>query len=500
MQPQQLSVIDLFCGGGGTSQGLQTAAVETGNAIGVLAVNHNAQAIETYDANHPGADARCARVEAVHMKELYRQRRVHLVWGSPECTNHSQAKGDLSLDDQSRSTAMAVLDVVSDVRPDVVYVENVRGFRNWGPLELVQHKGRPTWRPVKARVGETFEAWLAMLRALGYSVEHRLVVAADYGDPTSRERLIVQAVLPHVRMEWPEATHGSPDDPDVLSGRKLPWLTAASVIDWSNLGNSIFSRKKPLARNTVRRIISGLSRSRGRQGSHALGSCMLTLRGTSDRALDRTGTSVDQPVPTITAGGAHHMLVSAVVVPQQSDGQGRPPDMPIPTIATAGAIGLAQVTIQRASGPRRDETAFRIFGDVDVDDGGRPLLTDEQYRQFVAGVSSFLVKYYGTGIDASVDRPLDTVTTRSRFALVNVVSRPVMVADSGLRWSVDILYRMFTVRELAAATGFPPNYWFAGTQETQIRQIGNAVPVNMARALGASAFRRIRAASLPDGS
>lgn len=496
--PTALNIIDLFCGGGGTSEGLHRAAREMGLNVHALAANHNQLAIDTYKRNHPGADARCARVETLHIKELYRSRRAHLVWGSPECTNHSQAKGDLSLDDQSRSTAMAVIDVVTDARPDVLYVENVSGFLNWCPLEVrIGRRGRQVWRPIASRRGETFQAWIGLLRSLGYLVEYRKLVAANYGDPTTRERLIIQAVLPHIGMDWPEPTHGPPVDPLVVAGKRLPWRTAASVIDWSDLGTSIFDRRRPLVWNTIRRILSGLRRSRPVDSAAAIGSAMVTLRGTSERALLATGRSVDGPVPTVTAQGGHHALVNAVVIPQQSAGTAKSAELPVPTVATAGAIAVSSAVVHEVRAATEDDMAFRVFGDIEVDAKGRPLMTDAQYAQFVSGVESFLVKYYGTANDASVDAPLDTVTTRLRFGLINVRARPVMVCDRGRRWSVDLLYRMLKVQELARAQGFPDDYWFAGKQETQVMQIGNAVPVHMACALGKSAFSRILRARAP---
>ena len=157
---------------------------------------------------------------------------MDLLWASPECTNHSIAKGDLHIDDQSRSTAMAVLDALADLRPPVMYCENVTGFLRWAPLERrVAADGSVKMRPIRGREGELFRAWANMIAAQGYAIEWRKLVAADYGDPTSRERLIIQATLPHVRMDWPTPMRGPPGSPLVARGDLRPWRTAASIIE-----------------------------------------------------------------------------------------------------------------------------------------------------------------------------------------------------------------------------------------------------------------------------
>lgn len=320
------------------------------------------------------------------------------------------------MSDQSRASGHCVTRWAEALQPEVILVENVKEFAEWGPLGS---KGKP----LKSRKGETFRAWLGMLTSLGYRVEHRILCAADFGDPTTRERLFVQAVRGRRQIVWPTATHRRGFDSD-LSGGSLPWRSAREIIDWALPSQSIFSRTRPLAENTLARIWEGLRR-------FGVGPALVCMEH-GGRVV-----SVDRPMPTITtARGGAIGVAEPCLLPQQSGGAVRPVSEPVPTVSTAGAIGL---------------------------------------------IEPFLVEYYGTGGARRVTEPLGTVTTKPRFGL----AMPEVI-HNGQRYLLDVRFRMLQPHELAAAQGFPAGYHFTGTKTEVVKQIGNAVPCGLARALVAA--------------
>jgi DNA (cytosine-5)-methyltransferase 1 len=396
---QSFQVADLFCGAGGTSAGAMEAIEALGFEPKLTAINHWDVAIATHTANHPRARHLCASVDDLNPRQLFSEGELGLLWASPECTHHSTARGGRPIKDQSRATAHCVTRWAEALRPGVILVENVPEFATWGPLGANN-------RPLKSRKGDTFNAWLGMLRALGYTVAHRTFVAANYGDPTTRERLFVQAVRWRRKIVWPAPTHARPaDDLFGLDGRK-PWVPASAIIDWSIPGQSIFTRKRALAPKTLKRIREGLEQH---------GGATIIAMEHGWRVLP-----VSQPLPTVTCakGGAFGV---AYILPQQSGGKLRPASEPMPTISTAGALSL-------------------------------------------------IVEYYGNGKARPVSEPLPTVTCVDRFALIQ-------------QRGGDVLFRMLRWQELAAAQGFMPDYQFTGNQREITKQIGNAVPRRLGRAL-----------------
>lgn len=406
-----LHCADLFCGAGGTTSGLLLAAERRRLPVELLAINHWQTAIDTHLLNHPSVRHLCETLDSVDPRKVIPGGRLDLLCASPECTHHSRARGGKPCSDQSRATAWHVLRWADALRVDSVLVENVPEFEDWGPLT---GKGKP----IASKRGTIFRAWVAGLEALGYRVEWRVLNAADYGDATKRHRLFVQARRAGA-IRWPEATHAG------------HWRPARAIIDWSQKGRSIFGRKRPLAPNTLRRIESGLRKFCDDGVARAF-----LMHLTHGRDAGRCH-SVDQPVPTIT--GAHRgemALIQPFLIslrgtsPRQLEATAGSLDEPLPTISAGGIhAGLVQ---------------------------------------------PFLTKYYGTGAAVPVTEPLDTLTTKPRFGLVEPIA-------SGHK--LDILFRMLQPEELAGAMGFPTGYQFTGTKEQRIRQIGNAVPVQTAAAL-----------------
>jgi DNA (cytosine-5)-methyltransferase 1 len=194
----------------------------------------------------------CARLDHVNPRQAIPGGRLHFLAASPECTGHSVARGGRPTNDQSRATAWDVLKWAQELYIDNIVIENVREFREWGPLGA-------NGRPLKSKRGETYRAFLASLRSLGYNVEDRVLNAADFGDPTTRERLFIAARRGGKPIMWPEATH-SKSGVDTLFGKRPKWRAAREVIDWSIENPSTFTRKKPLADNTLARTLSGKKR------------------------------------------------------------------------------------------------------------------------------------------------------------------------------------------------------------------------------------------------
>lgn len=382
-----LNIADLFCGAGGTSTGAVDAARALGYTPRLTAVNHWPRAVETHSLNHPDARHLCASLDSLNPRDLFSEGELDLLWASPECTHHSRARGGKPMRDQSRATAWCVVRWAEALRPGTVIVENVPEFQEWGPLGS-------DGKPLQSRKGATFEAWVQALRSIGYAVDWRKLCAADFGDPTTRTRLFVQAVRGRRKIVWPEPTHTQEAD---LFGRPQWKSTEKHVIDWSIPVPAISDRKRPLAANTMRRIKEGLRR----YGS------------------------------------------GPVVIAMEHGGRALAGSVPLPTVTTAkgGAFGFALV-----------------------------------------------IEYYGTGQARPVTEPLPTVTCTDRFGL--------LVADAR-----RIGFRMLRPHELAAAQGFPRKYKFTGNKTEQVKQIGNAVPCGLSRALVSAALsQRPNQFPIPDAA
>lgn len=430
---KKILAADLYCGAGGSTAGMARACKRLGYTLDALAINHWSVAISTHQANQPWARHICWPVDQVDPRRVVPDGRLDLLWASPECTHHSIARGGVPVSDQKRAGAWHVPAWLTALRVDSLIVENVREFQNWGPLiEKRDHRGkvlydkktgRPQLVPDPTRKGETFRAWVQALESLGYRVEHRVLNCADYGAPTSRQRLFVMAKRGKGRIEWPRATHGT-------AAGLLPYRTAREVIDWSIKGESIFTRKRPLTENTLRRIAAGLRKFGGAAADGLVQPFLTTLTHVGPPRVH----SIDAPLPTITTA---HRGEIAVVEP-------------------------FLVAYHSGHGDKRD-------GDRRTHSLAAPLPTLDCSNRYGL-CEPFLIKYYGTGGARAVNEPLDTVTCKDRFGLCEPAC-------------LDILFRMLYPHELAAAQGFDKGYQFSGSKGDQVRQIGNAVPPDMADAL-----------------
>lgn len=513
-----LDAADLFCGAGGTTAGAEMS----GRVRVVLAVNCWPTAIASHQRNHPNALHVCKRIEHVDPRHDKTLPEFDLLMASPECTHHSVARGGRPIDDQRRATPWDVLNWVSARRPRWLLVENVREFRDWGPLNA-------KCQPIKTRKGEIFQAWMAALTALGYQVDCQVLNAADFGAATKRLRLFIIARRGYSKRDipWPNATHS-----------KTQWRPAWSVIDWQKPCPSIFTRKRPLAEKTLRRIEIGLKKFCGpwvvRFNNHCAADSVADPLSTiltsgahhglavpfQFKALGRNpgaSRSIEEPWPTIVASQANHAVVMPFMlnyhggVDPRRDGTERSlgVDGPIPVIPTENRYGLVQPFLVPHFGEREGQTPRAHGIDVplptvtgqgagslvmpfmldvnhgnDAHTGDRVYDANEPLRTLStingkAFCLPFFTKYYGTGGASSVDEPLDVVTTRDRFGLAMASLLQTMQELS----VVDIGFRMLDVDELARAQGFPEHYGFDGTKADQVRQVGNSVSPPVARAL-----------------
>jgi len=476
-----LQIADLFCGSGGSTTGIRQAVAQMGKKANILAINHWEVAIRTHSANNAGVSHLCESVDHIDPTGVVPGQELDLLWASPSCTHHSVARGGRPRCEQQRAPAWIISFWLENLKVKRLIVENVPEFQSWGPLD-------DDGRPVKEAKGETFKTFIAAIRSLGYTVDWRVLNAANYGDPTIRRRLFIQAIKGIGRqIQWPNITHA--ERPFHVNG--LPtWIPAREIIAPNLHGESIFRRKRPLAPATLRRIEHGIKKFWQPYAEPFL----IILRGASKSR------SLDEPLPTVTCSGAHYGLIEPFILPNEGYYRGNKPrsiDEPVSTITSRGAIVEPFVTrfhggtdsakrnhsineplpvIDTSNRYGIVEPFITAIGQSSAKDRSRslddPLSTVVTKQEHVL-VEPFLINYYGNGDAYSVNIPLGTATTKDRFALI----------EPGGELVLDIRFRMLQPHELAAAQGFPQDYKFCGTKTDITKQIGNAVPVNLSREL-----------------
>jgi len=503
--------VDLFCGGGGSITGEVNALKKAGIRYDGRGFNHWDLAIQTIRANHPeivpNYERACADVAEISGRpwSVFDEdpERLDLLWASPSCTHHSNAAGGKPKSEQLRSQPEHLLPFLRLTRCRRMFVENVPELLKWGPIldKDTVYKGK-VYKAGQAdprKRGVLFRDWIRSVRCSGYEVDWQLLNAADYGAATSRTRLIIQAVRKSSgeKIIWPEPTHAK--DPG-LFGYK-PWRSAAEIIDWSIPGRSIFDRPDPLCPNTMRRIAAGIRKYWGAWAEPFL----IVMRGTSESQIPSTAVPLSAPLPTITAGGGHIALVEPIFVDQSHPADTADPARckvgPLGTVTTRNNWSVCTPFLSRYNGGenRNHPTADPV---PTIDCSNRygivsPLMIPQQSAGTVkpcAGnpaptiatsgaigvVTPLLMEYYGNGISVPVTEPVRTIPTKDRFALIE---GRILTLPDGSRYKLDITHRMLTVRELAAATGFPPDYIFCGKDEDAKKMIGNAVCPDLAEAL-----------------
>lgn len=397
-------IVDNFAGGGGASTGIELA---TGRPV-AIAINHDPDAILLHKTNHPYTEHLQASVWDVDPIEVCRGRPVGLAWFSPDCKHFSKAKGAALVDRKIRGLAWIVLRWAALVHPRVIMLENVEEFITWGPVR----KGKP----VKKKAGQTFRKWKQQLSDLGYQIEHRELVAADYGAPTTRKRFVLVARCDGKPIVWPKPTHAPRNCPEVKAGKLLPWRSAAEIIDWSIPGYSIFKSReeikakygvraqRPLKPNTLRRIIRGVDKFTIKSGCPFLVEC--NHRG------DGHTRAVADPVNTLTG--------------KYTGGVCSPIMVPITFSNTGGSVGDdvgAPVHIIRTSGGQVLSAASLIQYHTEQTESARvsglnaPINTVDASNRYRL-TSASLVEYYGNGNPLNIREPMHPATSQDREGLV----------------------------------------------------------------------------------
>lgn len=422
-------IVDCFAGGGGASVGIEMAL---GRQVDV-AINHDPDAILMHKTNHPGTLHLTEDIFKVDLKKYVHGKRVALMWASPDCTSHSKAKGGKPRERGLRILPWAVYKHAKAILPDLIIMENVEEIQQWGPLD---EKGYP----IPEKKGEDYKKFITAMKSLGYIFDCRELVAADYGAPTTRKRWYAVFRRDGLEIRFPKQTHSA----DGIGFEK--WKSCGDYIDWSDLGSSIFDRKKPLAEATQKRIANGIKKyiidaesPYIVRNGEAL-AYIIQYHGET-RAGDSRGQLLTEPLKTIDTSNRYG-LVTAFITKYYKTGIGQGCDEPLHTITTSpGHFGL---------------------------------------------VSAFLIKYYGGGCGQTLDRSLDTITTKDRFGLVNVI-----LDIKGEKYIIsDIFLRMLKPEELKLMQGFPKDYiidrdynWKKYPIAKQVARIGNSVVPIMAKKL-----------------
>lgn len=394
-------IVDNFAGGGGASTGIELASGRVVN----IAINHDPAAILMHKTNHPYTLHLQASVWDVDPEEVCAGRPVGLAWFSPDCKHFSKAKGAALVDRNIRGLAWIVLRWAGTVRPRVIILENVEEFQTWGPVR----KGKP----VKTKAGQTFQKWKKQLIDLGYTVEHKELIAADYGAPTTRKRFVLIARCDGRPIVWPEPTHSKTG-----TGGKKKWVSAAEIIDWSLPCYSVFSSRqeikenfgatvvRPLAENTMRRVIRGVDKFTIRSGKPFIVECNHSGGG---HLFD-----VDCPHGTITAkntSGICQSILAPVTFSNTNGSVGFQADKPVHTITTDGKQILSSAQLIQYHTEQSE--------DARVNSVGEPLPTVDASNRYGL-TTAHLVEYFSTGRPLDVRDPMHTVTTREREALTAV--------------------------------------------------------------------------------
>lgn len=357
MRREKLKVIDLFCGAGGESQGIHWAMQDEN--IQLFAINHWERACETHAKNFPDDECICQDITTVIPTSLVKQNEeVELMWASPECTHFSTARGGKPMDDQSRCTPFDIIRWLTMIRVKRLIIENVPEFETWGPLD-------ENCRPVASERGLYFTMFINDLRAMHYDVDWRVMNAADYGAPTTRRRFFLQAVKQGCgkKLIWPKASYACNPEPDMFGDSPKPWIPAKEVIDWSIPCELIENRKKPLAANTMKRIMNGIKKywgeaaepflvryNGGENRFHSIHDPVPTLDTSNRYGLvqpmfvefknNMDCSKVDKPLSTVCTSGAHHGLVQPLLVGYYGNGDCHPVSKPVPTITCKDRYGL----------------------------------------------------------------------------------------------------------------------------------------------------------------
>lgn len=452
-------IVDNFAGGGGASTGIEMA---TGISVDI-AINHDPEAIRLHKANHPYTKHYCESVWDVDPVKACNGHPVALAWFSPDCKHFSKAKGGKPKDKTIRGLAWVALRWAAKVRPRVIMLENVEEFKTWGPLNRRR-------RPIRSKRGQTYERFLHQLGRLGYEIQTKELVAADYGTPTTRKRFFLIARCDGRPIIWPEPTHAPKDSPEVVAGKLKPYVGAYTKIDFSLPCPSIFDTAeeikekygiravRPLAPKTMERIGRGLKK--------------FVLNDPDPFIIqvnhggERKPQDIAEPMSTIT--GKHGFEVVAPMLIQyhsetsRDEVRGQGIEEPIMTVDSSNRYGLAASFLSK------------FYKSGTGQDVREPLHTVTCSPGHFGEVRAFLIKYYSQGTGQDIKEPLDTIPTQDRLGLVTIAGVDYQIVDIGLR--------MLEPKELYGCQGFPEDYIIDRDLEgrvyprsEQVKRCGNAV-------------------------
>lgn len=516
---KKLLYIDLFCGAGGTSTGVNIACIDGYQCAEVIAcVNHDAKAITSHAANHPNAlhlteDIRMLELSPLvqHLQKCRIQNPEALVvlWASLECTNFSKAKGGQPRDADSRTLAEHLFRYIEALNPDYIQIENVEEFMSWGPLDDKGH-------PLSKDRGRSYVRWVNKVKRYGYNYDFRIMNAADYGAYTSRKRFFGIFAKHGLSIVFPEPTHSKTGGTD-LFGETKKWKPVREVLDFEDEGKSIFNRKKPLSENTLKRIYAGLIKFVA-GGKSAF---MVKYNSVNKKTGKYVPPSLDDPCPTI-ATQSRLALASVSFLSKQfggtPDGKNISVEEPAGTITTIDHHAFISVHYGNGFNTSCDSPAATLttkdrmalvschFIANEYSGGGQVTSIEQPNpavltnpKQKLVSCKRFLMNPQFASQGGSVDAPCFTliarmdkmppylISTKEGLAIeIYDTDSPatVRIKEFMALYSIaDIRMRMLRITELKRIMGFPESYILIGTQAEQKKFIGNAVEVNMARVL-----------------
>lgn len=525
----KLIYIDLFCGGGGTTTGVHKAKIN-GNPCAIVAacINHDENAIKSHKSNHKQtlhfteditllySTIRMQRLvnHVNYLRSIYPEAEV-VLWASLECTNFSKAKGGQPRDADSRTLANHLFPYIEALRPDRIQIENVEEFMSWGELDA-------NGKPISRLAGVDYIRWIRKVASYGYHFEHRILNAADFGAYTSRKRFFGQFAKLGSEIFWPEQTHAEKPHSDLFGATLKPWKAVKDVLDFSDEGESIFGRKKPLVEATLERIYAGLIKF------VAGGQKSFLAQYYSGRPEGKVH-PVTEPSRTITTFGGNILVQTDFISAYYGNGDNvTSVDKPSPTVTTKDRLSLIQT--------RFFDMQYGNGTPASIDVPALTVTTNPKH-QIVSPV--WLMNTNFSNIGSSIDKPSQVITAnRKHHYLMNPqfasqggsVNKPcftliarmdkmppylistdsaqkpdfvkleedkiiyeIYESDSTILIKIkefmsiygilDIKMRMLRIPELKKIMGFPEDYNLIGTQAEQKKFIGNAVEVNVATAL-----------------
>ena len=528
----KLLYIDLFCGAGGTSTGVEYARLDGEKCAKVVAcVNHDPNAILSHQANHPDTlhfteDIRTLELSPLvahleKMKTLYPEAHV-VLWASLECTNFSKAKGGQPRDADSRTLAEHLFRYIEAIQPQYIQIENVEEFMCWGELDEHGH-------PVSRDQGSCYLRWVRNVCGYGYDFDWRILNAADFGAYTSRRRFFGQFAKHGFPIVFPIQTYAKNGDDGGMFKMYSKWRAVRDVLDLDDDGTSIFTKKKPLCEKTLERIYAGLVKfvaggkkqheawilkynSMNKDNHHNAPSldepcptvaCQNRLGLVKCQFLSKqfsgapSGKNIDieQPAGTVTCKD-HHAFVTAYY----GNGFNSSIDEPSPTVTTKDRISLVSTKFVA--------NEYSGGGQIsDINDPCPAVLTTP--KQKIVSAQYLMNPYSFKSDGGSIDKPCFTLIARMDKMPPYLITTKegvvgIAIYETDSPWTrkvkefmamygiVDICMRMLKIDELKRIMGFPSDYVLVGTQAEQKKYIGNAVEVNMSRVLCEALCKKLK--------